>query len=232
MRANDHKRRLFQNIRRLRRIQRSAPDLRDVVAVRADLEAELGASVSQRLAASLLGVSHTALQRWIEKGDLPTIHSTDGRKQIPVSVLLDLSDAVDQERESGRRKRHVLEPAMRAAKAQAKELDPTKLLPLSNSTDPHERAGRRSLAYHRAVAQRLRQSMVDDALHLTWTWHDHGTIDPRYAARWEEVLREPISEIQRIIGEDSAAGRDLRQNSPFAGVLSEPERRKILREVR
>jgi hypothetical protein len=231
MRANEHKRRLFQNIRRLRRAQRTAPGLRDVVAVRAYLEAELGETVSQRLAASLLGVSHTALRRWIEQGDVPTVYATDGREQIPVSALLDLSDSVEREREAGRRRRHLLEPAMREAQARAQALEPTKLLPPSDSTDPHDRASRRSLAYHRAVAQRLRQSMVDDALHLIWTWHDHGTIDPRYADRWEKVLRQPIAEVGRIIGEDSPAGRDLRQNSPFAGVLSEPERRKILSEV-
>jgi hypothetical protein len=34
------------------------------------------------------------------------------------------------------------------------------------------------------------------------------------------------------MGEDSQGARDLRQNSLFAGLLSEPERRKILEEIR
>jgi hypothetical protein len=40
-----------------------------------------------------------------------------------------------------------------------------------------------------------------------------------------------VSEIRRIIGEDGERERDLRQNSPFAGTLSEPERRKLLAEL-
>jgi hypothetical protein len=34
------------------------------------------------------------------------------------------------------------------------------------------------------------------------------------------------------MSEDTQVARDLRQNSPFAGMLSEPERLKILQEVR
>jgi CRISPR/Cas system-associated endoribonuclease Cas2 len=37
--------------------------------------------------------------------------------------------------------------------------------------------------------------------------------------------------VRRIIGEDSQRGRDLRQNSPFAGTLSEAERRRINEEI-
>lgn len=74
--------------------------------------------------------------------------------------------------------------------------------------------------------------MVDEARHLIWQWRDEGRIDPRYAKRWEKVLSRPIPEIRKTIGEDSQRGRDLRQNSPFAGMLSEPERRKILAEIR
>jgi hypothetical protein len=38
--------------------------------------------------------------------------------------------------------------------------------------------------------------------------------------------------VRRIIGEDGQDGHDLRQNSPFAGMLSEAERRRILEQVR
>ncbi len=73
---------------------------------------------------------------------------------------------------------------------------------------------------------------MDDALHQVWKWRDSGRINPHYAAQWESVLRRPVKEVRRIISEDSRFADDLRQNSPFAGVLSEPERRKIMREVR
>jgi hypothetical protein len=74
--------------------------------------------------------------------------------------------------------------------------------------------------------------MVDDARHRLSQWREEGTIDPRYAARWDDVLSRSVAEVRRLIGEDSEAGRDLRQNSPFAGMLSEAERRRIFDEVR
>ena len=38
-------------------------------------------------------------------------------------------------------------------------------------------------------------------------------------------------QIRKVISADDELGRDLRQNSPLAGLLSEPERRKILEAV-
>jgi hypothetical protein len=55
------------------------PGNRDIVAVRTALEKELGETVSNRLAASLLGVSHTALARWIKAGDLATVYNAHAR---------------------------------------------------------------------------------------------------------------------------------------------------------
>ena len=40
-----------------------------------------------------------------------------------------------------------------------------------------------------------------------------------------------MTEIRKVIAADDARGRDLRQNSPLAGLLNEPERRKILEMV-
>ncbi|MEX2193885.1 MAG: hypothetical protein WD844_01245 [Thermoleophilaceae bacterium] len=74
--------------------------------------------------------------------------------------------------------------------------------------------------------------MIDDALHRVWKWRAQGKLDPHYAARWEEVLERPVPEVRRAISEDTELARDLRQNSPFAGMLSEPERRRILDEIR
>ncbi|HYN90877.1 MAG TPA: hypothetical protein VER75_03070, partial [Thermoleophilaceae bacterium] len=79
----DQREQLFQNLVRLRRAQRHAPQNRDLQAVRASLEEELGETISRRLAARLLGVSHTALARWIKAGDLPLVHSSNGREEVP-----------------------------------------------------------------------------------------------------------------------------------------------------
>lgn len=226
----DRKRQVFENIVRLRRAGRELPHSHDIIAVRSALEDELGATVSRRLAASLLGVSHTALARWVKAGDLQLVYTAAGRMEVPVAALLDLYEAVERERESGRRSRHVLEPGMSEGRDRARRMHPSELVG-RRSDDTHERAELRSLAYHRALAKRLRRPMVDEARHILWKWRDQGKIDPRYAQQWEHVLRRPLAEIRRIIGEDSQHGRDLRQNSPFAGMLSEPERRRILEEV-
>ena len=95
----------------------------------------------------------------------------------------------------------------------------------------HDRARARSLAYHAAIAGRLDKPMADEARHVLLRWREQRRIDPSYAERWERVLDQPIGEIRKSLIEESAAGDDLRQNSPFAGLLSEPERRRILSEV-
>src|SRR5690606_7761912 len=95
----------------------------------------------------------------------------------------------------------------------------------------HDRTTARSRAYHRAVAQRLRRPMVDEARHVLYRWRRQRRIDERWAARWEEMLNRPVADIRRALVEVSLEADDLRQNSPFAGMLSEPERRRILTEV-
>ena len=97
--------------------------------------------------------------------------------------------------------------------------------------DGHATAERRSLAYHRAVAARLDEPLVARARQTLDRWVSLGTITPRYERRWRELLDRPIPELAAAITADDERGRDLRQASPFAGVLSAPERWAIIREV-
>jgi hypothetical protein len=222
---------LFEQVARLRRAERAVPGNEDISAVRSALERELGGTVSQRLAARILGVSHTGLQRWIRAGELPVVFTPEGRQEIPVAAVLDLYDAVEDER--GRGRSHVLEPSMAEARANAHRLRRDELAPELDAPDGRQRrAELRALAFHRALARRLRRSMVDEALHRIWTWRAEGKIDPHYADEWERLLRGPVADVRAAITADSPAGRDLRQNSPFAGMLSEAERRKVLEETR
>ena len=233
MPSTKRKQRLFEDIVRLRRAEESAPDLRDIVTVRAHLEHELGGSVSRSLAARLIGVSHTALQKWIDAGDVPVVLAPTGKQEVPIPALLDLYEWTSSARESGQRRLHVMEPALVEGRIRAEALDPKKLISgaQASSTEPHDRAERRNRAYHGAVANRLTRETAQRALHQLWRWSEEGNIDPRYAAEWEALLRRPIREIKTVLMEDSQWARDLRQNSPFAGLLSEPERRKILEEI-
>jgi hypothetical protein len=74
--------------------------------------------------------------------------------------------------------------------------------------------------------------IVDEARHVLARWREQDRIDDRYAEAWDEILDRPVAEIRGMLADDSPEGDDLRQNSPFAGVLSEPERQRILREVK
>jgi hypothetical protein len=225
----DRKQELFHNVVRLRRLGRRLPGDPDVAAVRLALERELGETVSRRLAARVLGVSHTALDRWIDRGDLPVVYSAQGRVEIPVPGLLDLYEKVEADRDAAGERRYRLTPTMKRQRDAAREL---RLGDRDGDvTDSHDRAGSRSRAYHRAIAWRLRKSMVDEARYVLYRWREQNRIDPRYADRWERILDLPLSEVRHALTEDSEEADDLRQNSPFAGMLSEPERRRILSEV-
>lgn len=227
----ERRRGILEDIMRLRRAERSAPDA-DVATVREDLEARLGGTISRSLAARLLGVSHTALNNWVASGDIPVVITERGRREIPIPVLLDLRDRVEEERRSGRRGLHVLEPAMVEARRRAERMRPPAMPAGSARADgPHRGPERRSLAYHRAIAPRLRRPTVEEARRRLRRWREEGRIDPRHARAWEEVLAMPMARIREAITADDERGRDLRQNSPLAGLLSEPERRKILAEV-
>jgi hypothetical protein len=223
----ERKQELFENIARLRRAARHDPGNNDIAAVRVSLERELGETVSRRLAARVLGVSHTALERWVRAGDVPVIYSTKGRMEIPVPALLDLYDEVHAAQTDSQR--YPLKPTM------LHQRDAARRLVIHQSGKPDDvvqnRARARSLAYHHAVAGRLSRPMIEEARHVLLRWRGQERIDERYADRWERLLDKPPAEIRRAIVEESQDADDLRQNSPFAGALSEPERQRILREV-
>lgn len=216
------KRALLHNIARLRKAEREFPGHRDIPIVRGSLEQELGGTVSIRLAASVLGVSHTTLRRWIARGDLPWVLTPTGRHELPVRVVLDLADTLESVEGGGHRIESVI----------ARQREQAKLIRVSARRGAgHERPAARGLAYHQAIAGKLTRELVNSARHRLWIWQDRGAIDPRYGERWEQILALPVGQIREVIVAESEDGRELRQNSPFAGELSEPERREVLRQV-
>lgn len=220
--------RTLENIVRLARAERQHPDS-EVGGVREDLESQLGGAVPRSLAARQLGVSHTTLNSWVASGDVPVVITKQGRKEVPIPVLLELQERVAEQLRSGRRKLHALEAVMTERRRDAARLQPR--VESSGSIEPHRLAELRSLAYHRAVASRLRKPMVDQAHRRLRRWSEEEKVDPRYVRAWEEVLALPVPRIRDAITADDERGRDLRQSSPFAGMLSEQERRKILAAV-
>jgi hypothetical protein len=65
------------------------------------LRTELGDSVPKSVAADLLGVSTTALERWIDRERIPVVHRPGGREEVAAGALLDLAEEVTQLREEG-----------------------------------------------------------------------------------------------------------------------------------
>jgi hypothetical protein len=46
--------------------------------------------------------------------------------------------------------------------------------------------------------------------------------------RWQGKFNEGVGSVLRSLTSEDPEAVELRQNSPFAGVLSQPQRRKIL----
>ena len=226
---------LFANIVRLRDAQARLPDDEGLAAVITDLDREVGPTVSRSLAAKLLGVSHSALSRWVQRGDVPVVVDGAGKPGVPVSALLRMHDSLRDQRSTGARSRHVLEPLILDGHERARRLDASKLLGDEHDageSEGHGRATRRARAYHAAVARRLRRTDVQEARRQLSRWRATGRIAPSYAEEWERILTGPLTEIRRLITENTPRADDLRQNSPLAGLLSEAERRAINEQVR
>jgi len=209
---------LVLDVARLRRAQRRHPDDVDLAAVRVDLERAAGPTIGRAASARLLGVSQTALDRWIAAGKVPAVLAPNGRREVPIAAVADLLDAL-AERPDG--ERHRLAAVLR------KRPGGTSRQPGAGA-DGHRSAEQRGLAYHRAVARRLDDAIVADALVRLRRWRVERRIHPRYADAWETLLTGPRARLRRAIVADDDDAAALRQSSPLAGTLSEDERRRAL----
>jgi hypothetical protein len=211
-------------------LRRVEPAEQDEIGRVADfLRALIGPTVRPAQAARLLGVSHPALKRWVDLGEISSVLTPEGRYGIPLPGLLGLLVEVEAAREAGsarplarviRNRKHVA----------ASDTDLVWPLPRA-SPQGHRVAELHSLAYHRAVARRLDGPVVREARRRIERWRAAGRIHPTWADRWGKVLEMPVEQMARAISSDSRAARSLRQTSPFAGVLNEQERRRLVETV-
>jgi len=193
----------------------------------------VGPTVVRAMAARLLGVSQTALDRWIVAGEVPVVVGRAGRTEVPLHALVELVEAV-RERVRAGGARHPLAAVLGERRAAAERLQSETLMSHGRGGTHgggHRGAELRGLAYHRAVAGRLDEEIVQDARERLERWREQGRIDPRYADRWEEVLGWPPERIVKLLRQDGGRATELRQSSPFAGTLTEPERRLVLAAV-
>lgn len=102
-------------------------------------------------------------------------------------------------------------------------------------TPPMTREDRRSLAFHRAVAARLAtdpEPTLDRARrHLRMLERSQAHAAP-LLKQWRCWLSLPVAELAHRMLDPGEHARDMRQVSPFAGVLSARERAAVLRDFR
>jgi len=94
------------------------------------------------------------------------------------------------------------------------------------SIDPHRLAEERSIAYHRAIAERIRRDPVilARARERVRDWLA-GPGEPRhYALAWQEILQRNEHAIAAFLTDRGEEARELRQSTPFAGALTARER--------
>ena len=85
--------------------------------VERDLRREIGVGVPKRRAAAVLGVSVTALDKWIARDKLPVVRRPgSSREQIDADALLDLAAEVTRLRERGETRRVLATAFERLAK--------------------------------------------------------------------------------------------------------------------
>jgi hypothetical protein len=99
--------------------------------------------------------------------------------------------------------------------------------------DAHRTAERRSLAYHREIAERVLrdQRIIDSARRRVQDWALTASVHARYVVVWRDLLALPVELLARRLVEDSDDMRALRQVSPFSGVLEPRVRWRIWRSV-
>jgi len=92
------------------------------------------------------------------------------------------------------------------------------------------REDRRSLALHAAIAQRLVEDPVSVLQRANQTLSLMTERNPGampLLIEWKTLLRRPVPELAEVLLDPRPMARELRQVTPFAGILSSAERAEI-----
>jgi len=99
----------------------------------------------------------------------------------------------------------------------------------------HRLAEARSLAYHRAIAERLRREPALIESVAARLRREAAGDDPHrryWAEAWLEVLERPLEACISFLTDPGERATELRQSTPFAGLLPPKERWAIHKAVR
>ena len=99
--------------------------------------------------------------------------------------------------------------------------------------DLHKLATERSLAFHREIARRLVRdpAVLEMSRQRVKDWMSQ-TPDRPFVREWDRILAGRAESVAAFLVDRSELAEELRQSSPFAGVLDARERWDIWRETR
>lgn len=107
---------------------------------------------------------------------------------------------------------------------------PSTATPLTPGLLKHRIIEARSLAMHCLIARKIAAdpALLDVARRNVKAWSArYGDSPPRALEEWRAILERSWPEITAIITDAGETGARLRQSSPFAGVLTATERRRV-----
>lgn len=92
----------------------------------------------------------------------------------------------------------------------------------------------RSLALHQEVARRILADpgLIDRVRARVEQWAASGSVHQRWIEAWREILARSPAGIAAAITDPDETGAEIRQCSPFAGVVDAATRWQILRGLR
>jgi hypothetical protein len=93
----------------------------------------------------------------------------------------------------------------------------------------HNRLDERSLAMHQLIAKKVQAdpALLNKARENLRRWQEIDGSPMPALTEWEQLLSSPVAQVTQFLSEQSERATRLRQSSPFAGILTEAERRSI-----
>jgi hypothetical protein len=92
----------------------------------------------------------------------------------------------------------------------------------------------RSLALHAVIARKIERDprLLAKARRNLDRWRSARGREPHALAEWRRILARPWREVAALLVDPGEDATRLRQSSPFAGVLTPAERRRIYEAFR
>lgn len=98
----------------------------------------------------------------------------------------------------------------------------------------HKTIDKRSLELHRMVVRKMKKNpdrVIHAALENISRWQKIPDIPENLLLKWKNILmNKKCREIKKLLLSRSDESQQLRQSTPFCGILSEKERMKIFRK--